>query len=43
MYSIVMIKVVMLEESLGQGIEREIISVYIIKSILDEMKKTYMV
>ena len=36
-------KVVMPEESLPQGIEGEVISVYTVKSIFDGMKKTYMV
>ncbi|CAL5179343.1 unnamed protein product [Lathyrus oleraceus] len=35
--------VVMPEESLPQGIEGEVISVYTVKLILDAMKKTYMV
>lgn len=35
-----MVKVVMLEESLLQGIEGEFISVYTVKSIFDRMKKT---
>ena len=43
MDSIVVVKVVMPEESLPQGIEGEVISVYTVKSIFDEMKKTYMV
>jgi hypothetical protein len=43
MDSIVVVKVVMPEESLPQGIEGEVISVYTVKLIFDEMKKTYMV
>ncbi|KAF3452241.1 hypothetical protein FNV43_RR08339 [Rhamnella rubrinervis] len=43
MDSIVVVKVVMPEESLPQGIEGEAISVYTVKSIFDEMKKTYTV
>ncbi|KAF8376870.1 hypothetical protein HHK36_031479 (chloroplast) [Tetracentron sinense] len=43
MDSIVVVKVVMPEESLPQGIEGEVISVYTVKSIFDGMKKTYMV
>ena len=35
------IKVVMLEESLPQDIEGEIISIYTVRSIFDGMKKTY--
>ncbi|KAL5805833.1 hypothetical protein ACOSQ3_028740 [Xanthoceras sorbifolium] len=42
MDSIVVVKVVMPEESLLQGIEGEGISVYTVKSIFDGMKKTYM-
>lgn len=38
-----MVKGVMPEESLPQGIDREVISVYTVKLILDTMKKTYMV
>jgi len=33
----------MLEESLLQGIKREVIDVYTVKSILDRKKNTYMV
>lgn len=36
MDNIVLVKVVMLEESLLQGIEREVINVYTVKSIFDE-------
>ena len=43
MDSIIMAKVVMLEESLPQSIEEEVISVYTIKSIYNRMKKTYTV
>jgi hypothetical protein len=43
MDSLVVVKVVMPEESLPQGIEGEVISVYTVKLIFDEMKKTYMV
>jgi hypothetical protein len=39
----VVVKVVMPEESLPQGIEREVISAYIVKSIFDGIKKTYLV
>ncbi|GMQ11767.1 hypothetical protein CsSME_00054271 [Camellia sinensis var. sinensis] len=39
MDSIVVVKVVMPEESLPQGIEGEVISVYTVKSIFDGMKK----
>ncbi|KAI5659415.1 hypothetical protein M9H77_28208 [Catharanthus roseus] len=42
MDSIVLGKVVMPDESLPQGIEGEVISIYIIKSIFDEMQNTYM-
>eukprot|EP00898_Chlorokybus_atmophyticus_P006231 jgi/Chlat1/6609/Chrsp460S06079 len=41
MDSIVVVKAVMPEESLPQGIEGEVISVYTVKSIFDGMKKTY--
>jgi hypothetical protein len=41
MDNIIVVKVVILEESLPQGIEGEVISVYTIKSIFDGMKKTY--
>ena len=41
MDSIVVVKVVMPEESLPHGIEGEVISVYTVKSIFDGMKKTY--
>jgi hypothetical protein len=43
MDSIIVVKVVMPEESLPQGIEGEVISVYTVKSIFGGMKKTYMV
>ena len=43
MDSVVVVKVVMPEESLPQGIEGEVISVYIVKLIFDEIKKTQMV
>ena len=43
MGSIVVVKAVMPEESLQQGIEGEVIKVYTVKSIFDGMKKTYMV
>ncbi|URD91298.1 ribosomal protein L23 [Musa troglodytarum] len=43
MDSIVVVKVVMPEESLPHGIEGEVISVYTVKSIFDGMKKTYLV
>ena len=43
MDSIVVVKAVMPEESLPQGIEGEVISVYTVKSIFAGMKKTYMV
>jgi hypothetical protein len=43
MDSIVVVKVVMLEESLPQGIEGEVISVSTVKSIFGGIKKTYMV
>ncbi|KAJ6823857.1 hypothetical protein M6B38_127860 [Iris pallida] len=43
MDSIVVVKVVMPEELLPQGIEGEVISVYTVKSIFDGMKKTYLV
>jgi hypothetical protein len=36
-------KVIIPEESLPQGIEEEVISVYTVKLILDGLKKTYMV
>ena len=39
----VVVKVVIPEESLPQGIEGEVISVYTVKLIFDGMKKTYMV
>ncbi|MQM16274.1 hypothetical protein Taro_049230 [Colocasia esculenta] len=42
MDSIVVVKVIMQEESLLQDIEGEVISVYTVKSIFDGMKKTYM-
>ncbi|KAK9151364.1 hypothetical protein Syun_009673 [Stephania yunnanensis] len=42
MDSVVVVKVVMPEESLPQGIEGEVISVYTVKSIFDGMKKTYL-
>ena len=38
-----MVKAVMPEESLPQGIEGEVISVYTVKLNFDGMKKTYMV
>jgi hypothetical protein len=43
MGSIVVVKAVIPEESLPQGIEGEVISVYTVKSIFDGMKNTYMV
>jgi hypothetical protein len=43
MDSVVVVKVVIPEESLPQGIEGEVINVYTVKSIFDGMKKTYMV
>lgn len=43
MDSIVVVKVVMLEELLLYGIEGEVISVYIVKLIFDGMKKIYLV
>jgi hypothetical protein len=39
----VVVKVVMPEESLPQGIEGEIISAYTVKSIFNGIKKTYLV
>jgi hypothetical protein len=39
----VVVKVVMAEESLPQGIEGEVISAYTVKLIFDEIKKTYLV
>ncbi|KAH1039057.1 hypothetical protein J1N35_040800, partial [Gossypium stocksii] len=39
---IIVVKVVMPEESLPQGVEGEVISVYTVKLIFDEMKKTHM-
>lgn len=43
MDSIVVVKVVMPEGSLPQGIEGEVISVYTVKSTFDGMKKRYLV
>jgi hypothetical protein len=43
MDSIIVVKVVMPEESLPQGIGGEVISVYTVKSIFDGMKKTHLV
>jgi hypothetical protein len=43
MGSIVVVKAVIPEESLPQGIEGEVINVYTVKSIFDGMKNTYMV
>jgi hypothetical protein len=39
----VVVKAVMPEESLPQGIEGEVISAYTVKSIFDGIKKTYLV
>ena len=43
MDSIIVVKVVIPEESLPQGIGGEVISVYTVKSIFDGIKKTYLV
>jgi hypothetical protein len=39
----IVVKVVMPEESLPQGIEGEVISAYTVKSIFGVIKKTYLV
>lgn len=43
MDNIIVVKAVMSEKSLPQGIEEEVISIYAIKLMFDEMKKTYIV
>jgi hypothetical protein len=43
MGSIVVVKAVIPEESLPQGIEREVVNVYTVKSIFNGMKNIYMV
>lgn len=43
MHNIIVVKVIMLEESLPQGIEGDFISVSTIKLIFAQMKKPYMV
>jgi hypothetical protein len=41
MDNIIVVKVVIPDESLPQGIEGEVISVYTVKSIFNGMKKTH--
>jgi len=43
MGSIVVVKAVIPEESLPQGIEGEVVNVYTVKSIFDGMKNIYVV